>query len=213
MLVADLFYKITHSRHGTPTLNPTAAGLGMAAALLAELVISEHLDVAAPPDGADEVITVARRAAVPEDLLSHQVFDTLRNERQFFPVADWLRYLSRTAETDVAERLVRARQLTKQVRGLRKNLSYTPVDGSTFEGAYGHLCAVLMHTSRIDDQSWYWCAALCYTTGLHNRMLDADPQSQARAYLTWMINQLPLAGRALIHTTRALIGNAVYTHR
>jgi len=218
LLVADLFYKIAHFEQGHARLHPTAQGLGMSAALLAELVISGHLDIH-PTTPADRtppalVVSVHRRVYPPPDLLQHEIFDTLVREREQRTVSEWLRYLAFSAEIKVAERLVRDRVLERSMHGsLRRKTRFEPLDGTSFVGAHAHLATSLMNARQLSDNDWVWAAGLCFATGLHRDMVEPDPASRSQQYLLFLLRLLPPAGQTLMNTTQADIADAVLTHR
>lgn len=208
MHLADLFYKIAHhGGSGTSRLHPTTTGYGLAAALLAELMVSGHLDT----DG-ENVIVVSRQP--PGNALSHAILDVLTAEPQYHPLKDWLRFFGRTAATDVANRMIRTGEIdvVTERRRFRTQTFYRPVDAGQFEGPYGTLRIALL-TQKIATWDFGWCAALSVATGLHHQLL-ADTNPQAREYLDWIITkQLPPYGRHLIDVTAAIVGGAVIAHR
>ncbi|WP_174262395.1 GPP34 family phosphoprotein [Actinoplanes sp. OR16] len=100
-MLADQYYLIAHEdRTGRSRLHPRATGLGLAAALLSELVLEGRIGVA---DG--ELFIVDRHP--PRDALSHDVLDLLSAQSQHTDVRTWLAFLSQDAALRVAERLMR----------------------------------------------------------------------------------------------------------
>ncbi|BAL86213.1 hypothetical protein AMIS_9930 [Actinoplanes missouriensis 431] len=100
-VLADQYYLIAHEdRTGRSRLHPRATGLGLAAALLSELVLEGRVGVA---DG--ELFIVDRHP--PRDALSHDVLDLLSAQSQHTDVRTWLAFLSQDAALRVAERLMR----------------------------------------------------------------------------------------------------------
>ncbi|HTX86128.1 MAG TPA: GPP34 family phosphoprotein, partial [Streptosporangiaceae bacterium] len=88
--VADELYLIAHHElTGRPHLAPRAVGLGLAGALLAELLLAGAITVAAgavvadAPGQADDQLTAAVAAQIAAE--------------QTHPVADWLAFVARTA--------------------------------------------------------------------------------------------------------------------
>jgi hypothetical protein len=105
--VADDLYLVAHDdATGRPLLQPRALGLGLAAGLLAELMLGAAIGVRA--DG-----TLAAGRTWPGCELGRRVRDLVAAEREPLAVRDWLRFLARTAADDVAERLERAGYLTR----------------------------------------------------------------------------------------------------
>ena len=86
---------------GKPRTAGRAIGLGLAGALLAELLLVERITM---QDGL--VVVVNRRP--PNDALAHTVLDQLSSERQRHNLRTWLSYLAQTATERVGTRLERA---------------------------------------------------------------------------------------------------------
>jgi len=109
--VGDDLYLLAHSDvTGKPYIQPRPLGFGLAAGLLAELVLDGALVVAG------EQIMVTARHRTPGDALAGQVLGSLVGEREEHPVRDWLAYLRRTAPAGVAARLAAAGYLTRAGR-------------------------------------------------------------------------------------------------
>ncbi|WP_433828705.1 GOLPH3/VPS74 family protein [Actinoplanes sp. CA-015351] len=100
-VLADQYYLIAHEdRTGRSRLHPRATGLGLAAALLSELVLEGRIGVAD-----NELFIVDRHP--PRDALTHDVLDLLSAQSQHTDVRTWLAFLSQDAGLRVAERLMR----------------------------------------------------------------------------------------------------------
>jgi hypothetical protein len=100
--LADDLYLMAHDeRTGRLVLSPRAAGLGLAGALLADLVLAGCVRVASGQ-------VAVTGAGPPEDGLAAAVLGVLASERPPRPVADWLAFLARTAPGEVAGRLEQA---------------------------------------------------------------------------------------------------------
>ena len=94
MLVADEFYFVSHDEaNGKPLLHIRIAGLGLAAALLGELILDGHINVS---EGNLAVVN----PRPPEDALEHIVLDQLLSEPQHREVGIWLAFLGKTALSD-----------------------------------------------------------------------------------------------------------------
>src|SRR5258708_7241504 len=95
-LVADDLYLMAHHEvTGKPLLQPRAAGLGLAGALLAELALAGVIGLW---QGQVALVDAAR----PADGLARDVLDVLVREAEPHPVRDWLAFLGRTAAGGVA---------------------------------------------------------------------------------------------------------------
>ena len=102
-LVADDLYLIAHDdRTGKPQLQPRALGIGLAGALLAELMLADCIGLRR--DSAVVIGTDVPRETVMRHALLKQVADEPGPQ----PVQAWLRFLARTAARDVALRLEQA---------------------------------------------------------------------------------------------------------
>jgi len=106
-LAADEVYLMAHhDLTGRPVLQPRPLGLGLADALLAELMLGGGIGLRY--DGA-----VLAGRTWPADDLGRRVRDQIAIEPEPRPLTDWLAYLARTAAPDVAARLERAGYLTR----------------------------------------------------------------------------------------------------
>src|SRR5205814_4789932 len=77
-------------------------GVVLAAALLGELALSEHLSVG------DEELLPSRMLVPPADPLAHRMLEELRRSVHRRAVATWLQYFGLRAVADVGQRLQRA---------------------------------------------------------------------------------------------------------
>ena len=120
----DLYLLAHHERTGRPHLQPRAVGLGLAGALLAELVLP----------GAVRIwrgLVIPGGGPPPSDALAHTALSAVTGEREHHPVRDWLLFLARTAAEDVASRLGEAGFLTRArtaVRWLGRTHRWVPAD-------------------------------------------------------------------------------------
>jgi len=101
-LVADDLYLMAHDdRNGKPHLQARALGIGLAGALLAELMLAGWIGLRR--DGA-----VMSASGVPADMVMRHVLEQIAGEPGPQPVQAWLRFLARRAAGDVAPRLEQA---------------------------------------------------------------------------------------------------------
>src|SRR5712691_11835621 len=100
-LADDVYLLAHHEVSGRPLLQPRAAGLGLAGALLAELAVIGAVRVSG--DGC----AVTGRVR-PQDGLTRSVQLRMLGERQRHGARDWLAYLAQSAAGDVARRLAGA---------------------------------------------------------------------------------------------------------
>jgi hypothetical protein len=108
-LADDLWLLAHHERSGRPHLHKRPLGLGLAAGLLAELMI------AVPPGivlWSDDAVTVCPE--IPKQAVrAHPVLGLIAAETQPLPVQDWLMFLSRTAAGQIGARLEEAGYVTR----------------------------------------------------------------------------------------------------
>src|SRR5689334_9973445 len=98
--VADQLFFIAHDdRNGRPRLHQRAVALGLAGALLGELVLLGHVDVY------DSALYVVHRDP-PHDPLDHSILSLLMSQPQHRDLRTWLSCLAESAVDEVAGRLV-----------------------------------------------------------------------------------------------------------
>src|SRR5690242_9469883 len=102
MLLADDFFLIAHDdRDGRARLSPKSIELGLAGALIGELVLEQRIFVEGP-----RLRLISRDP--PSDALAHTTLATMLAEPQHREVRTWLAYLGQTAVDAIGQRLVRA---------------------------------------------------------------------------------------------------------
>ncbi|NUR58993.1 MAG: GPP34 family phosphoprotein [Catenulispora sp.] len=102
-LADDFFLMVHDDLSGRPRLSDRIFGIGLAGALLSELVVLQAIDVV---KGVVRQIA-DRLPAGDTDAASPLIADVFRDVQaeQSLPVRDWLNYLSQRASDDVARRL------------------------------------------------------------------------------------------------------------
>lgn len=203
MLIADEFFLIAHNdSRGKARLHPSATGLGLAGALLGELVLSGQITVSGG------LVTVVDRRP-PADALAHTVLDQLIGESQHQSVRTWLSFLAQSATTSVGERLARAGVLRRQEsrRLLRTSVSYVPIDLNVAAWPATRLRALLDRPDppQVPDAA---LLGLVSAAGLTREVLwSAGPRAHHR--LAVLIPALPAPLRELVAHTEAAVGAAV----
>jgi hypothetical protein len=207
VLLGDEFYFVAHEdTTGKPRLHAGAVGLGLASALLAELVMFGRITVHA---GAVSILD--RRP--PEDALAHTTLDQLIGEQQHRAVRTWMAFLAQTAAATVAQRLLRAGhvQITQTRRAFRTTVTYVPVDMSVAAWPENRLRHLLTSGKPMTVPD-AMLAGLASATGLTERILW-DTDANARRYFAHALASLPAPLRELMAHTEAAVGDAVLTHR
>ncbi|MBO4210665.1 GOLPH3/VPS74 family protein [Micromonospora echinofusca] len=204
MQLADEFFLIAHhdSRAGRPRLNPVATGLGLAAALLGELVLSGHISL-----GAGLVTLVDRRP--PADALAHTVLDHIVHEPEHQAVRTWLNFLAQSAAGSVGERMTRNGTVRREEsrRLLRTSVAYVPVDINAAAWPATRLRDLLDRPDppTVPDGLLF---GLVTATGLTREVLwAAGPRAHHR--LSVLIAALPPPLKELVMHTEAAVGAAV----
>jgi Golgi phosphoprotein 3 (GPP34) len=204
-LVADDLYLLAHhDATGRPLLQPRPLCLGLAAGLLAELILDGGIGLR--QDG----MVRAERGA-PADQLSRQVREKIITERAARPVRDWVLYLARGAAEDVARRLERSGYLIPAGgRVPWRPRRWVPVDA---DWAFAPLVRVRssLDPARPAGPHDAVLAALALACGLEFRVDQyVPPPRRDPADLT---RQLGSSLRGLIAETQAVVDSALLSHR
>jgi len=204
--VADDLWLLAHDDvTGRAFVQPRPLGLGLAAGLLAELVLTGSLSLA----GEQFRVTAGRWP--PADDLAARVLGLVAGEREQHPVRDWLAYLARTAPEDVAARLAACGYLARAGgwvpwRGGR----WVPADRDSAFAPLLRARAVL-DAGRPLTAEGVVLAGLGEACGLGFRLAAYAPKP-ARP-LDAAVALLDLGLRDLIACTKAAVSSAVLAHR
>ena len=207
MLLADDFFLIAHDdRDGRSRLSPKAVELGLAGALIGELVLEQRVLV----EGA-RLRLLSRDP--PSDALTHTTLATMLAEPQHREVRTWLAYLGQSAVDSIGQRLVRAGLLEQAHvrRLLRTTVRYLPIDINLPAGRVVRLRRLLTSAEplRVADTT---LAGLVQATGLTGHVLwDGDATSMRR--LQGLVSMLPAPLRDLVIQVETAIGDAVLSQR
>jgi hypothetical protein len=208
MQLADDFWRLAHNDvSGKPHLNGRAAGLGLAAALLAELMWAGKIDAR---DGQLWVLD----KTPPADVLAHTVLEQLVAQPQHTTVRIWLDFLSHDAAEQVAQRLWRAGHVRREAsrRLLRPNgVRWVPVDWNTAHWPAARLSTQLRDRKPMNHADAF-LAGLVTATGLDEDLLQGAPAA-SREYLRHLIaTAAPPLHELLVHT-HAAVGESVLSYR
>jgi hypothetical protein len=198
-LADDLYLIAHHERTGRPLLAPRAVGLGLAGALLGELILADAISTAAGK------VTVTGPAL--GEALSAAVLGLLAAESR--PVGDWLAFLGRTAPAEVAGRLEQSGYLT--VRRSWRGTRLVPTDPDCAFAPVARLKAAL-NPSQPGDAQAVALAGLAAACGLGSWLaLYLPPGARARTDALVPLLAWPL--REVITQTQAAVDAAVLAHR
>jgi hypothetical protein len=204
-LADDLYLLAHHEITGKLHLQPRAAGLGLAGALLAELTLSGKIYFQA------DQIMVADRSP-PGDGLARSVLGLLVSEPEQHAPRDWLLFLARTAAEDVALRLEQSGYLTRiSSRRPWRGQRWIPVDSDCAFAPFLRAKSALDSSKPITAQNAA-LAGLAAACGLGRQMaLYLPPKAHHR--LQEAAQQLHPSLRDLITQTQAAVDSALLSHR
>lgn len=203
LLADDFFFAAHDDLNGKCRLTERAIGLGLAGALLAELVLFRKITV-----HRGQAVVLDRRP--PRDAVAHAVLDELVRERDPRDVRDWLRYLGRNAHELVAQRLVLAGHVRATQRRFRATV-YRPVDMNTAAWPITRLAQKLARQEQVALPDVV-LAGLFRTTGI-DRYVRTEAATEVGRYLDHLVAHLPPQLRVLVAETEATLGDAVLHHR
>lgn len=204
-LADDLYLMAHHEVSGRPHLQARAIGLGLAGALLAELMLTDMIRIAA---GA--VVTAGHPTT--DDQLGRDVLHQMASEHQERPVRDWLAFLARTAARDVALRLARSGYLSQaSTRRPWRGERWVPVDSDC---AFAPVTRVktALDPSRSATAAGVALAGLAAGCGLGSRLSLYLPPGAYR-HLDAAVHQLDPGLREVIAQTQAAVDSALLAHR
>lgn len=207
MLLADDYFLLAHDdRSGKAVISPKSLELGLAGAMIAELILEQRLLV----EGAHLRVL---RTDPPRDALAHTILATMIAEPEHRQVRTWLAYLGQTAVDSVGQRLVRVgvAQQVQSRRLLKLVTRYIATDVNLAAGRVVRLRHLLtgLEAMHVADGT---LAGLAAVTGLTGRVMwDGDPAGLER--LRRAVAELPPPLRHLIVQVEAAVGDAVLSQR
>lgn len=211
MRPADELFLITWdtSVSGTPILHVQATSLGLAGALLAELVLLERVAIQGSK------IWVVNEAPV-EDVLEQEILDLIGSTPEHSDVRTWLAYLAQDAVDSVAERLVGAGLVTREESRsmlIRKTVRYLATDYA--RGAWPvHRVELMLTNGRPMTMADMALIALIDAVDLLDWLMSKmQDRRTARRYLATLMATLPPPLRDLAGHVQTAVGNAVLSYR
>ncbi|UAC02442.1 GPP34 family phosphoprotein [Dactylosporangium vinaceum] len=206
-MLADDFFLIAHDdRDGRSRLSPRAVDLGLAGAMLGELVLEQRITI----EGARLRVLSGEP---PADPLAHTNLATMIAEVQHREVRTWLQFLGQTAVEQVGARLARVGlvEQTQVRRLLRSTTRWLPVDVNLPTGRVVRLRRLItgFEPMRVADAT---LAGIAEATGLSGHVLwDGEPGAGRRIQHT--VGALPPPLRDLVLQVEAAVGDAVLSQR
>lgn len=210
LLADDYFFCAHDTISGRCLLSDRTVGLGLASALLGELVLFGAVRI---EQGHLEVMDTG---PLP-DRLANAVLDEIAAERNLTRAREWLRYLARDAYEHVGQRLTRADLVERrQIRRLmRTTVVYSPRDVNDAGWPVARL-ATAMRNRAVMEVRDLTLAGIVTATGLAaTAFADAsvDPRRYAHHHLVRLRHPIRESLLELIGHTDAAVGDAVLSHR
>jgi hypothetical protein len=207
-LADDLFLTAHDTVKGKCLLSPATLGLGLAGALLAELVLWRRIDVL---DGKITIIDDRQTG----DPATSAVLDQVLREGHHRVVRDWISFLATGIATDLVERrLARSGLVQRQEkRGLLgTKVSFVPTDSMT-AGWPATRIRTFVTRGELLDVADLSLAGLILATGLDQHVF-VTMEARDRAQLFDQIRRrLPMMLQELVGHTEASVGDAVMARR
>ncbi len=203
-LADDFFLVALDDRTCRLGLHPSAMGVGLAGALLGELMLWGNITI-----DAGRLAVVNRQP--PWDVLAHSVLERLASEQHDLHV--WLAFLAQTAVDEVAARLAQRQFITRhESRGWRRTtVTFVPTDINTVAWRPVRLETALTRREPMNPPDRL-LAGLVWATDLAQRVLwNAD--SGAFRYLQAVVAEADPPIRELVTQVQAQVGNAILSHR
>ncbi|GIH72912.1 GOLPH3/VPS74 family protein [Sphaerimonospora thailandensis] len=233
LLANDLYFVIHDDRTGRMRLHPRLTGLGLAAAIVGELMLAGWITirlaagqarlapVGTPPGGVVSAPGTAPRGTVmvgavgavgvapPADVVTRSALAHISAEPAH-SLQTWLQFLARTAHADVAARMTEAGLLRRPPgrRLPRRARPQAPVDPNTALWPVGRLNLAIQRGQRLDTREALLLGLVVATTVARTVLWEPDSR-----HLSDSIATLPAPFRELIAQTKAAVGDAVISPR
>jgi hypothetical protein len=201
-LANDLFFVLHDDITGRMRLSPRLTGLGLAAAVLGELMLAGRVAVELTTGWVGLSVV---DAAPTGDALTQTALDHIAAEPSHrFRI--WLQFLARTAHADVAARMT-ADGLLRPAGG-RLSRRQAPVLANAAAWPGGRLNLAIQRRQPLNTQDGVLLGLLVATSGGRLVLWDQNP-----TYLSASIAALPASLQELIAQTEAAVGDAVISRR
>jgi hypothetical protein len=211
-VLADQYFLIAHEdRTGRSRLHPRATGLGLAAALIGELILEGRVGIA---DG--DLVILDRHP--PADALAHDILDLLVAQSRHRDVRTWLAFLSQDSAARVGERLMRLGAVEPVVR--RRMLStqtlYMPNSAEQRNAAAwapARLANLLVRGIEMSVSDRILVGIIAATGLTRHVLYDFEMHRQAFQTLPNAVESLPSDLRELVEYTEASVGSVLTVGR
>ena len=198
----DLFFVMHDNTTGRMRLHARLTGLGLAAAILGELMLAGRITVEL---AAGQMRLVVLDAAPPGDALTQTALDHIVAEPSH-RFCTWLQFLARTALADVAARMTADGLLRPP--GRRPSRRQVPVDVNTAAWPGGRVNLAIQRRQPLSVQDGVLLGLLVATGGNQLVLWEQNP-----TYLSASITALPAPLQELIAQTEAAVGDSVISRR
>ncbi|NUP77491.1 MAG: GPP34 family phosphoprotein [Nonomuraea sp.] len=209
-MLADDFFFVSWDTTGSgkPRLHVQGVALGLAGALIAELVLERRITV----EGVR--LRIADRRQV-QDEVTGKVLTEIDNSPQHTDVRTWLAYLAQRSVTEVTGRLMRTGLLERESPKLlkRKQFRYFCHDFNRAMWPAARLRLALVRWQPLTPHDMA-LAALADACDLTDVVVE-DPADRrgAHQYLTTLLAAMPQPLSDLSRQVGAAVGDAVLTYR
>jgi hypothetical protein len=206
--LADEFFRLAHNNvSGKPRLHARATELGLASALLAELIFGGRLTLY------HGLLTVVDDTP-PRDAVSHAALDQIVSQPQHRAVRTWLDFLSRGAYDGVAQRLWRTGHIRPQTtrRLLRQVVVWVPTDVNLAAWPWARLSHSLTRHEPLDAADAV-LVGLAAATGLDQDLLEGGANAFHHQHLRRLVASTSAPMQELLAHTHAAVGDAVLSYR
>lgn len=207
LLLADEYFFSTHdAASGRRRLSEHTAALGLAGALLGELLLSRKITITG-----GQITVIDLRP--PEDPLVGTILRQLVGDSEVTDVRDWLRYLAQNTYELVAKRLLLAGRVHRQTSWQPwRQATYPPNDPNIAVLTAARLTTRLTRHEPLTTPDAV-LAGLMVATGVE-KYLVLDAPAEVSGYLRQVLaTALPPPFAELIDETAAAVGDAVLSHR
>jgi hypothetical protein len=206
LLANDFFFATRDAMSGRPRVSGRTAALGLAGAMLGELVLWRRITIERGQ------ITVVDRHP-PNDPMAATVLSQVIVDNDVAAARDWLRYMAQTANDVVAKRLLLAGLVRPRTpRRPWRSTIYLPNDPNLAVIATARLATRLAKHEPLTIPDTV-LLGLMMATGLERHVLVDAPADTGRYLHHVLATTLPPPLAELISETEASVGDAVLSHR